>query len=54
MWPNMVGAQTSARAPRQRQDLATTMDAVSFFVTVTAEIVPDGTNTNFFFGHRPP
>ena len=31
MWPNMVGARTSARAPRQRQDLATTMDAVSFF-----------------------
>ena len=51
MWPNMVGAQASAQAPRQRQDLATTMDAVSFFVTVTTEIVPDGTNTNsIFFG----
>ena len=30
MWPNTVGAQASARAPRQRQDLATIMDAVSF------------------------
>ena len=29
MLPKTVGAQTSARAPRQRQDLATTMDAVS-------------------------
>merc|ERR1712062_490222 len=27
MWPNTVGAQASARAPRQRQDLATIMDA---------------------------
>ena len=49
MWPNTVGAQASARAPRQRQDLATPMDAVSFFVTSTAEIVPDGINTNSFF-----
>ena len=39
MLPKTVGAQTSARAPRQRQDLATPMDAVSFFVTGTAEIV---------------
>ena len=49
MWPNTVEAHQSARAPRQHQDLATTMDAVSFFVTVIAEILPDGTNTNSFF-----
>ena len=30
MWPNMVEAHQSARASRQRHDLATTMDAVSF------------------------
>ena len=30
MWPNMVEAHQSARAPRQHHDLATTMDAVSF------------------------
>ena len=50
MWHNTVGAQASARAPRQRQDLATTMDAVSFFChCYCIEIVPDGTNTNSSF-----
>ena len=33
IWPKTVGAQTSARAPRQRQDLATPMDAVSQLFT---------------------
>ena len=35
----MVEAHPSAQAPNQQHDLATPMDAVSFFVTGTAEIV---------------
>ena len=64
MWPNMVGARTSARAPRQHHDLATTMDAVSFSfcrrirLSIGAKIhmtpileagsAPDGKCLNFF------
>ena len=39
MWPNTVEAHQSARAPRQHQDLATTMDAVSFSITAVSKLL---------------
>ena len=49
MWLNTVGARTSAQAPRRHHNLATTLDAVSFFYCYCSEIVPDETNTNTSF-----
>ena len=51
MWPNTVGAQASARAPRQRQDLATTMDAVSFLALLLPRNCAGWDQYQFLFSH---